>query len=84
MGLPVRVEPWSGWTPNERRKRDPHAAAVPRCGQGRGAEGASPIRQTTITAVENVNMQCWGLGAAVQGAVYVVWEEYKKEKRERA
>ena len=32
------------------KKSDPHAAAVPRCGQGRGAEGASPARPQQAAA----------------------------------
>jgi len=48
-----------------------------------GALRAPPPFDKQPPPPENVNMQCWGLGAAVQGAVYVVWEEYKKEKRER-
>ena len=81
MGLPVRVEPRSGWTPNERKKSDPHAAAVPRCGQGRGAEGPPPFDKTTITAAGKVSCVCVLVRPCKARCVWV-WEEHKKEKRE--
>jgi hypothetical protein len=79
--LPVRVEPRSGWTPNERKRATLTLLPCPDVGRAGALRAPPPFDKTTITAAGKVSCVCVLVRPCKARCVWV-WEEHKKEKRE--
>jgi hypothetical protein len=77
----VRVEPRSGWTPNERKRATLTLLPCPDVGRAGALRAPPPFDKTTITAAGKVSCVCVLVRPCKARCVWV-WEEHKKEKRE--
>jgi hypothetical protein len=77
------VEPRSGWTPNERKRTTLTLLPCPDMGRAGALRASPPFDKTTITAAGKESCVCVLVRPCKARCVWV-WEEYKKEKRERA
>ena len=77
------VEPRSGWTPNERKRATLTLLPCPDMGRAGALRASPPFDKTTITAAGKESCVCVLVRPCKARCVWV-WEEYKKEKRERA